>query len=149
MEVVIMNEKIFWGIFGIFLIVGIVGLSGCTSTAKKETVIFDQNVNGTGVVSEHFQYVNVPNGASVRVEISNVTMSNGGAIPSVNIWGLNVEGQQGQPLANYQQNILEVKQFREISNGYSGNVTLKSGIKSVGIWTSGIAKTHIKVVAIS
>lgn len=141
------RRNIFLGVFVILLFVLMV--SGCTSTAKKETVLFDQNINGSGFASEHFQYVNVPINAQIRVEISNITMSSNGIDPSVNVWGLNVEGQQGQPLANYQQDSLEVKQFREINNGYSGNVTLKSGIKSVGIWTSGIAKTHIKVVAIN
>jgi len=45
------RRNIFLGIFGILLIVLMV--SGCTSTAQKETVMFDKNIGGSTLTVQY------------------------------------------------------------------------------------------------
>ena len=123
----------------------VVFVSGCTSTAGTETVIFDQNVSGGQVALS--QYVNVPNNAKIRVEISNVTTTSSN-LNFIGFYGLNIEGQKGQAVSNYQSNIVDMKTFENISSGFSGNNTFNSGLKSIGM-TFLNTKANVKIVAIS
>ena len=140
---------------GILLILAMVGISGCTSSNDnrtsvangtssnvKETIIFDKNVGGTNVED---QYVSVPEGAKVRIELSNTTTSSNSSY--LQILSLNVVGVNGNVLANYSNNTIDVKSFSP-QDGFSDNITFASGIKSVGIRTA-MTKLHIKIIAIN
>jgi uncharacterized protein YcfL len=90
-------KKVVLGLIGLLLVV--VMVSGCTSTAKKETVIFDKNMGGRNITTN--QYVNVPSDSQIRVEISNVTTINGiMGPPKIEFFGLAQEGQNGQSITN-------------------------------------------------
>jgi len=91
----------------------------------------------------------VPIDAQIRVEISNATTvdSSIGKLDQINFYGLNVEGQNGQSTSNYVSNIVDEKSFNNITNGFSGNATFKSGLKSVAIVMG--ATAHVKIVAIT
>ena len=130
-------KKIVFGTLGLLLIVIII--SGCTSE-HKQTLIFDQNVGGDGTP---VKYVNVPDNVNITVEISNSTSI--GRPSTINIYGLTVEGQNGQATSNYIDNIVDEKSFN-ITNGFNGNATLKSGLKSVAIVPNG-AKANLKIIA--
>lgn len=127
------------GILGVVLIVLVI--SGCTSNTQKETVIYDQNIGGS---SSNVQYVNVPSDSRIQVVLSNSTALKSQS--TINIYGLNVEGQNGQSTSNYASNIQDEKSFT-ITNGFNGNNTFKSGLKSVAIVTND-AKAHIKIITI-
>ena len=66
---------------------------------------------------------------------------------SINFYGLNVEGQNGQTTSNYASNIVDAKSF-DVSNGFVGNSTFKQGLKSVAIVVND-AKANIEIVAIN
>ncbi len=138
-------KKLFFGLMGLLMIV--VMVSGCISTAQKENVIFDKNIGSSG---SNVQYVNVPSDAQIRVEISNSTILKDpyfNTNSTINFYGLNIDGQNGQSTSNYASNIVDEKSF-SITNGFVGNSTFKSGLKSVAIVTND-AKANIKIVTIN
>lgn len=143
-----MSNKLF-GLAGILLILGIVMVSGCTSNGSKETVIFDSDVGGEGTT---LQYVNVTGSSKINVEVSNTSVVPSKyfntSYPELNVYVLTVQGQQGQEMNNYVDNIVDEKTFK-ISDGFNGNTTITDkGVKSLGIVTTD-AKARVKVVAIN
>lgn len=123
----------------------------------KETVIFDKNIGNNSTLNVH--YVNVPaNITSIKVEISNSTSFRNGS--TINIYGLNVTGQDGQYVGNYIPNLQAELSFN-ITNGYMGNNSFNYfkypnqpnqspylNIKSIAINTNA-AKANIKIIAVS
>ncbi len=135
-------KKIFLGLIGLLLVVLMV--SGCTSTVGKETIIKELNVGGSG---SQVQYVMVPNNSQIRVEISNITTIKGIMdMNRIEFFGLAEEGQNGQSITNY-GNTVDYKSF-DVTNGFVGNNTMKSGMKSIAIQTADM-KANIRIVAIT
>lgn len=100
------------------------------------------------MMGEYFGYVNVPKDGTIQIQISNVTTTTNQS-PSLNLYALNVVGQNGQSIGNYENNVVEVNYFDGINNGYSGNRTFKpNGIKSIGISSAGMSY-HLKIVVIN
>jgi hypothetical protein len=140
----------------IAILIVVVMASGCTST-PKETVVKELDVGYSpsamafDVPITSTVYVNVPSDAKIRVEISNVTVipnSYKTHNPSLSFNGLDVEGQYGQPVGNYQGHLKDVKNFNNLTNGFTGNSTFSSGLKSIGIVSKEVT-AHIKIVAIT
>lgn len=130
----------------VFLIVIVTSL-GCTST-PKETVVQELDVGGLNTI---VKYINVPSDAKIRVEISNFTVINNpsgfNGMNTLDFYGINIEGQDGQATNNYADHIIDSKSFTNLNNGFSGNNTFKSGLKSIAIVTTN-SKAHIKIVTI-
>jgi len=138
------TEKLIIGV----LLVCLVGVSGCTGNGT-ETVVKEIDVGGSSPTTV---FVTVPDNAKIRVEISNVTIMPNPSFettyPSLSFNGLDVEGQNGQTVGNYQGHLKDVKIFNNLTNGFAGNSTFKEGIKSVGIMSNEVM-AHVKIVAIT
>ena len=137
------KSKILVGILGILVL--IVAISGCTNNAAQTKLIYEGDLGGS---STSAYYIPV-NASTVTVEISNTeTIYSPGItqLHELNLYALNVIGDNKQPMSNYASNIIDTKSFTNITNIYTANTTLKGDIKSVGVVPTDV-KVHIKIYA--
>jgi hypothetical protein len=151
------NNKFLIILIILALIITIIPILYSASIHGKETVIFDKNIGDNTTMNVH--YVKVPsNVTSIKVEIFNSTSFRNGS--TINLYSLNVTGQNGQSIGNYIPNLKGELSFN-ITNGYSGNNSFNYfkypnepnqspylNIKSIAIITNA-AKANIKITTIS
>ena len=123
------------------IIILVVAFSGCTSTASQQKVVYDGDLGGSGTICN---YIPV-NASMVTVQISNTKVLDK-SYARVALYALDVVGDNKQPTDNYVKNIVDNKDFMDLTKGYAANTTLEGNIKSVDVVTNDV-KVHIKILA--
>ena len=123
------------------IIILVVAFSGCNSTASQQKVVYEGDLGGSGTICN---YIPV-NASMVTVQISNTKVLDK-SYASVALYALDVVGDNKQPTDNYVKNIVDNKDFMDLTKGYTANTTLEGNIKSVDVVTNDV-KVHVRILA--